>query len=148
MRTQTHMQTAFSRTTWVGRYQKDKPFWILLKQEMVGWQWHMLNHMQIICTLLQTDNHASTSSLHIFYYRPDALPAANQQRQSTNAQKHIPTSGKADRCMSSSPQRRNTEDNCVKIQIKLRAKLLYVNNMYKKFQSLKFTNMCLVEIVL
>jgi len=35
----------------------------------------MLNHMQIICTSLQTDNHASTSSLHIFY-RPDALPAA------------------------------------------------------------------------
>ena len=56
----------FSRTTWVGRYQKDKPFWILLKQEMTGWQWHQLNYMQIICTLLQTDNHASTSSLHIF----------------------------------------------------------------------------------
>jgi len=29
--------------------------------------------MQIICTLLQTDNHASTSSLS--FYRPDALPA-------------------------------------------------------------------------
>ena len=40
----------FSRTTWVGRYQKDKPFWILLKQEMMGWPWHQLNHMQIICT--------------------------------------------------------------------------------------------------
>ena len=34
----------FSRTTWVVRYQKDKPFWILLKQEMMGWQWHQLNH--------------------------------------------------------------------------------------------------------
>ena len=56
----------FSRTTWVGRYQKDKPFWILLKQDMMGWKWHQLNHMQIICNLLQTDNHASTSSLHIF----------------------------------------------------------------------------------
>ena len=30
--------------------------------------------MQIICTSLQTDNHASTSSLS--FYRPDALPAA------------------------------------------------------------------------
>ena len=59
--------TAFFRTTWVGRYQKDIPFWILLKQEMMGWQWHQLSHMQIICTSLQTDNHhASTSSLHIF----------------------------------------------------------------------------------
>jgi len=30
---------------------------------MMGWQWHQLDHMQIICTLLQTDNHASTLPL-------------------------------------------------------------------------------------
>ena len=30
---------------------------------MMGWQWHQLDHMQIICTSLQTDNHASTSSV-------------------------------------------------------------------------------------
>jgi len=35
-----------------------------MKQEMMGWQWHQLDHMQIICTSLQTDNHASTSSLN------------------------------------------------------------------------------------
>jgi len=29
----------------------------------MGWQWHQLDHMHIICTLLQTDNHSSTSSL-------------------------------------------------------------------------------------
>ena len=34
---------------------------ILLVQEMTGWQWHQLDHMQIICTSLQTHNHASTS---------------------------------------------------------------------------------------
>jgi len=45
----------FSRTTWVSRHQKGKPFWILQEQEMVGWKWHQLDHMQIICTLLQTD---------------------------------------------------------------------------------------------
>jgi len=28
---------------------------------MMGWHWHQLHHMQIICTLLQTDNQASTS---------------------------------------------------------------------------------------
>ena len=28
-----------------------------------GWQWHQLNHMQIIYTSLQTDNHASTPTL-------------------------------------------------------------------------------------
>jgi len=30
----------------------------------MGWQWHQLDHMQIICTSLQTDNHASTSPLY------------------------------------------------------------------------------------
>jgi len=31
---------------------KVKPIWILRRQEMVGWQWHQLDHMQIICTSL------------------------------------------------------------------------------------------------
>jgi len=38
------------------------------------WQWHQLGYMQV-CTLLQTDNHASNPPLS-FLYRPDALPAA------------------------------------------------------------------------
>jgi len=46
----------FSRTIWVSRNQKDKPFWILMKQEMMELHWHQLDHMQVICTLLQTDN--------------------------------------------------------------------------------------------
>jgi len=29
-----------------------------MKQEMMGWQWHQLDHMQIICASLQTDNNA------------------------------------------------------------------------------------------
>jgi len=37
-----------------------------MKQEMKGWQWHQLDHMQIICISLQTVNHASTSSLITF----------------------------------------------------------------------------------
>jgi len=41
---------------------KVKPSWILMKQDMMGWQWHQLDHMQIICTW--TDNHASTSHTH------------------------------------------------------------------------------------
>jgi len=64
----------FPKTTWISRHQKGKPFWILMEREMMGWQWHQLDHMQIICTSLQTDNHASTSPLN--FYRPDALPAA------------------------------------------------------------------------
>jgi len=38
-------------------------------------QWHRLDHMQIICTLLQTNNHADTLLLN-FFYKPDALPDA------------------------------------------------------------------------
>ena len=72
----------FPRSTWVSRHQKGKPFWILMKQEMMGWQWHQLDHMQVICTSLQTDNHASTSPLS--FYRPDALPVAQP-----TASKHV-----------------------------------------------------------
>jgi len=64
----------FSRTTWVSQHQTGKPFWFLLEQEMMGWQWHQLDHIQIICTSLQTDNHASTSPLS--FYRPNAVHAA------------------------------------------------------------------------
>jgi len=31
---------------------KAKPFWILMNQEITGWQWHQLDRMQIICTSL------------------------------------------------------------------------------------------------
>jgi len=34
-----------------------------MKQEMMGWQWHQLGHIQIIYSSLQTDNHDSTSSV-------------------------------------------------------------------------------------
>ena len=37
-----------------------KTVYILMKQEMTGWQWHQLDHMQIIYTSLLTDNHTST----------------------------------------------------------------------------------------
>jgi len=52
-----------------------------MKQEIIGWKWHQLDHTHIICTSLQTDNHASTSSIN--FYRLDALLMPNQQRQST-----------------------------------------------------------------
>ena len=41
-------------------------------------QWHQLDHMHIVCTSRQTDNHASTSPLS--FYRLDALPAAKPGR--------------------------------------------------------------------
>ena len=44
----------------------------------MGWQWH---HMQIICTLLQTDSHATTSSRNFLQAGHCLTP--NQQCQST-----------------------------------------------------------------
>jgi len=46
----------------VGRYQKDKTNLDFTEARDSEWQWHQLGHMQV-CTLLQTDNHASTSPL-------------------------------------------------------------------------------------
>ena len=42
----------------------------------LGMKWHQLDHMQTICTSLQTDNHTSTSSLN--FYRPGALRDAQR----------------------------------------------------------------------
>jgi len=57
----------FSGTAWVSRHHKGKPFWILLAQEMMGWHWHQLDHMQVICTSIQTDNHAGVSACFTVY---------------------------------------------------------------------------------
>jgi len=44
----------------------------LNEARVLEWWWHQLDHMQTICTSLQTDNHTNTSSLT--FYRPDGLP--------------------------------------------------------------------------
>jgi len=75
--THTHTHTfngPFSGTTWVSRYQKGKTNLDLTEARDSEWQWHQLGHMQV-CISLHTDNHASTPPLN-FFYRPDALPAA------------------------------------------------------------------------
>ena len=65
--TYTHTHThpfngPFSRTTWVSRYQKGKTNLDFTEARDSEWQWHQLGHMQV-CTLLQTDNHASNPPL-------------------------------------------------------------------------------------
>jgi len=69
-------------THWKPVCAKVKPIWILMKQKTMGWQWHQLDHMQIICTSLQTANYNSTSSLKFFTSQMLFL-MPNQQRQST-----------------------------------------------------------------
>jgi len=63
-----------SGTTQASWYQKGKTNLDFTEARDSEWQWHQLGHMQV-CTLLQTDNHANTSPFS-FFYRPDALPAA------------------------------------------------------------------------
>jgi len=65
-----------SGTTQVSRYQKGKTYLDFTET----WQWHQLDHMQL-CTLLQTDNHASTHR-SVFTGQMPFLPP-NQQHQST-----------------------------------------------------------------
>ena len=63
--------------TWASRYQKGRTSLDLNEARDYGvWEWqrHQLDHMQTICTSLQTDNHTNTSSLNV--YRSDALPDA------------------------------------------------------------------------
>jgi len=74
----------FSRTTWVRRYQKGKSSLDLNEARddvVLGCSAHQLDHMQTICTSLQTGNHTDTLSLHI--YRPDALSKAQPTVSST-----------------------------------------------------------------
>ena len=57
-----------SRTTQVSRYQKGKTNLDFTGARDCEWQWHQLGHMQV-CTLLQTDNHASTSPVSFLQAR-------------------------------------------------------------------------------
>jgi len=61
----------------VSRYQKGKTNLDFTEAKDSEWQLHQLGHMQV-STSLQTDNHASTQPLYKVFYRPDALPAAQQ----------------------------------------------------------------------
>ena len=75
MHTHTHtFNSPFSGTTQVSRYQKGNTNLDFCEARDSEWQWHQLGPIQV-CTSLEADNHASTPLLS-FFYRPDALPAA------------------------------------------------------------------------
>jgi len=91
LKTHTHTHPfngPLSGTTHVSRYQKGKINLDLTGARDSEWQWHQLGHMQI-CTLLQTDNHASTPSLSFSGRMPFLSP--NQQRQSTEGNMQLKT---------------------------------------------------------
>ena len=58
--------TRVSGTTQVNWYQKGKTNLDFTEARDSEWQWHQLGHMQV-CTLLQTDNHASTPPLKFLH---------------------------------------------------------------------------------
>jgi len=66
----------------VSQYQKGKTNLDFTEAKDSEWRWHQLGHMQV-CTLLQTDNHASTPPLTQFFTGRMPFLPPNQQRQST-----------------------------------------------------------------
>ena len=81
----------FSWTTQVSRYQKGKTNLDFTEATDSEWQWHQLGHMQV-CTLLRTDNHAST--LPLFFNRVKALKSKSITKEKI-ANKTKPTGGKS-----------------------------------------------------
>jgi len=66
LNTHTHpFNSPLPGTTQVSQYQKGKTNLDFTGARDSEWQWHQLGHMQV-CTLLQTDNHASTPPLKFF----------------------------------------------------------------------------------
>jgi len=53
----------------VSQYQKGKTNLNFIEARDSEWQWRQLGHVQV-CTLLLTDNHASTPPLSFFTGRP------------------------------------------------------------------------------
>jgi len=77
--TTTPVEQPLSSTTYMGKPAPDIGKTSLDLNEatddgVLACQWHQLDHMQTVCTSLQTDNHTNTSSLNV--YRLDALPGA------------------------------------------------------------------------
>ena len=85
--THTRLTAFFSRTTWVSRHQKGKPFWILLKQEMMGGiSW-------TICKSFAPHSRQITMPVPIIQFFTDRMLflflTPNQQCQSPERSLHI-----------------------------------------------------------
>jgi len=70
----------------VRRYQKGKTNLDFTEARDSEWQWHHLGHMQV-CTLLQADNHASTTQLSFLQARcPSCRPTYSVKALKANYQ--------------------------------------------------------------
>jgi len=91
-KTPIYLMACFSGQCGYASIRKVKPIWILMKQEIIVWQWHQLDHMQIICTLLQTDEHQHLMTY--FFTCQMFFLMHNQQCQSTEGIKYSKEFGK------------------------------------------------------
>jgi len=72
---------ALTRTTWVSQHQNGKLTILNFnKARDGGWQWHQLEHMQSICTLL---HHTTPATHHSIFTGQMFILTLNQQCQST-----------------------------------------------------------------
>jgi len=73
---------AYLTKNWLSQHQNGKHFWSLINEEMIGWHWYQLDHMQIVFTSLLADH-----IIIIFkFYRLDTLTDAQ-----TTVSKHYIT---------------------------------------------------------
>jgi len=75
----------------------------------MGWQWHQLHYMHIICTLLQTNNHASTSSVNFLqagcsFWRPTNSVKALKAKRHTQTCNEVQRGTEADMQASNWPR--------------------------------------------
>ena len=77
-----------SGTTRVSRYQKGKTNLDFTEARDSEWQWHLLGYMQV-CTLLQSDNHASTPPLNFLQAGCPSCRPANSVKALSLAQASV-----------------------------------------------------------
>jgi len=70
-------------------YQKGKISLDSTEARDIEWQWHQLDHM-LVCTLLQTDNHASTQLLSFFTIQYDTRCYFNVRSKADISQLNLP----------------------------------------------------------
>jgi len=81
---------------------------------MMGWQWHQLDHMQIICTSLQTNNHS------IFTDRMLFLPHTHHSMSPINLLHHFYS---LSHCQKNSKCEKKLIKKLIEINLKLQLRL-------------------------
>ena len=129
----------FSRTTCLSWFQKGKTHLDLTeaRRQGFGMQWHQLDHIQTICTLLQTDNHTNTSSFkftgRVLYLTP------KQQCQSTEG--IVANTELIPKCSNAKLNLTSCICTSIKNYKKISTSLLLINDLNSTITTLLFSHM-------